>query len=380
MEILAGAEVDLFIPSFPELQALFNLSPFMVQLTLSVNFFSYCLSSLWAGSLGDRYGRKPVALAGLVIFSLGSAFCSLAPSFPWLLWGRFLQGMGIAGPAVLAYVFVSDWYTLRQQQKMMGILNGVTALAMALAPVLGSYISLFFGWRGNFHILLFLGIFCTVLTWIWVPSSQPDKAVSLSLKGYFPILQSSDALIYLAAGCLLCVTWWVFIGMAPILYMEDLGVSLSSFGYYQGVMASVFGFVSLISGWFLKNFGQKKCFQGGVFLCVVSFVGIALLMVYESQSPLLITGIMALFASGIVLPINILYPLYLEIFPNLKGMMAALFSFFRLVLTALGLEIAGYFYQGTFHSVAVILLICLGLSFYTIFLLERTSSFKKSIA
>ena len=75
MEILGGAEVDIFVPSFPDLQRTFNLSPFMVELTLAVNLTAHCLTSLIVGNLGDRYGRRPIILIGLYVFIVGSVFC-----------------------------------------------------------------------------------------------------------------------------------------------------------------------------------------------------------------------------------------------------------------------------------------------------------------
>lgn len=102
ISILAGAEVDIFIPSFPELQEFYQLTPFMVQLTMSVNFIAYCICSLFAGTLGDKYNRRNVILINLAMFVFGSACCVFAVNFWVLIMGRFLQGAGMAGPAVLA--------------------------------------------------------------------------------------------------------------------------------------------------------------------------------------------------------------------------------------------------------------------------------------
>src|SRR4051812_1297398 len=99
--ILAGAEVDLFTPSFPELQRIFHLSPFMVQFTLSANFVAYCICSLFAGTLGDRYSKRSVILVSLGVFTLGSLLCVSALNYSTLIIGRILQGAGISGPAVL---------------------------------------------------------------------------------------------------------------------------------------------------------------------------------------------------------------------------------------------------------------------------------------
>ncbi len=94
MDLLTGMEFDLFVPSFPELQHQFTLSPFWLEALLSVNFLGYCLSLFFVGGLADRYGRKPVLLLGLIIFIIGSVLCLWAPFYSLLLIGRFLHGMG----------------------------------------------------------------------------------------------------------------------------------------------------------------------------------------------------------------------------------------------------------------------------------------------
>lgn len=161
MEILVGAEIDLFVPSFPEIQTIFNISTFEVELLLGINFIGHCITSLIVGNLGDRFGRKAIIIIGLMIFVIGSMFCAVATHYYALLLGRLLQGIGIAGIAVLGYVVIADIYSAERQQ-MLGILNGAITLGMDFAPVIGSYVSFLLGWRGNFSILLALGLICLV--------------------------------------------------------------------------------------------------------------------------------------------------------------------------------------------------------------------------
>ena len=113
MDVLAGMEFDLFVPSFPQLQSHFGLSPFWVEALLSVNFIGYCLSLFFVGGLADRYGRKPIILLGLIVFILGSILCLYAPSYYLLILGRFLQGVGIAAPAILSFLIIADSYQLK---------------------------------------------------------------------------------------------------------------------------------------------------------------------------------------------------------------------------------------------------------------------------
>ena len=120
MDLLGGAEVDIFVPSFPELQTIFNLSPFWAEGLLSINFLGTVLSLFFVGGLADRYGRKSIILLGIIIFIIGSIFCILASSYHLLLMGRFLQGIGIAAPATLCFLIVADAYTLKDQRSLMG--------------------------------------------------------------------------------------------------------------------------------------------------------------------------------------------------------------------------------------------------------------------
>src|SRR5258707_3149252 len=115
MDLLTGMEFDLFVPSFPELQSQFNLSPFWLEALLSVNFIGYCFSLFFVGGLSDRYGRKPIITMGLLTFIIGSLFCLWAVSLHFLLLGRFLQGLGIAAPSILSFLIVSDTYPLKKQ-------------------------------------------------------------------------------------------------------------------------------------------------------------------------------------------------------------------------------------------------------------------------
>ena len=131
MWILCGAELDLFIPSFPELQKVFQLTPFMVQLTLSVNFVAFCLFCIFAGTLGDRFNRRHVILISLGIFIVGSILCVSANSFTMLLVGRFLQGIGIAAPTTLSFAVIADEYLPEERPRLMGILNGIASFTGA---------------------------------------------------------------------------------------------------------------------------------------------------------------------------------------------------------------------------------------------------------
>ncbi len=366
--ILAFMEVDIFIPSFPELIRLFKLTPFEVQLTLSVNFISYCISSLYVGSLGDRYGRRPLILCGLVIFLIGSAMCVWAPTFSWLVIGRFFQGIGMAGPAVLGFVVIADVTPLEKQAGRMGILNGMTTVGMAGAPILGSYINMYFGWRANFMILLILGIISLIMTLLFIPETgKPEPSVKVELKSYLSLLKSKEYRRYFYIFCLLITSHWTFVGMGPILYMESMGVPLQYFGFYQGAILVGFSATSLISPVVLRHMRREICLRLSSHLMMLAGVFIALISLGVKDTPWIITLIVSLYVIPFVFPINILYPVALSCIPDASSRAAALINFGRLIGSAAGLAGVSYLYAGTFRILALFMFTLTLVSYFLLF-------------
>ena len=365
LSIVTGAELDLFTPSFPKLQKTFDLSPFMVELMLSVNLVAHCVSAFIAGTLGDRYGRKNIIILGIIMFIIGSILCVFANNYWFLLSGRLLQGVGIAGPAVLSFLVIVDNYSIEEQQHKMGLLNGIVTLAMATAPVIGSYVSLFFKWQGNFILLLLLGIISLIFSILFIPKFEPNiknSNLNFSIKEYLRILNSKSIFYFIITICLLSQSYWIFIGMSPILYMEDLHVSLKQFGFYQGSICISFAIISLCSGYFIKKFGQKKCLIFGMSLLLLFILATSALMFFNVNNPIIITLVLQLEEIGVVFPINILWPLALDLVPNSMGLMTAIIVVCRLIVTSIGLQIVSYFYKGTFFAIGLAMIISLLLS------------------
>lgn len=357
--ILYGAEIDIFIPSFPELQKVFDLTPFLVQQTLSVNLIAYCVFCLITGVLGDRFNRRTLILTSLTVFLIGSLCCIFATSFNMLLCGRLLQGIGIAAPSSLAWVVLIDEYPRDKQAGVMGIVNGIMTLAVAIAPVVGCYVNLFFNWRANFAIIGLLSVLCLITSFFIIPSKPGNDAVSISFNAYWPLLRHRKLMSMIFGVCLINAPYWVFVGMAPILYMEAMGVSLQHFGLYQGSLSVLFGAVSLLSPKLLEHFGHKNCFNFGKWICFISGLLIIVIGLLKINNPLVITCVLLLFSLGAVFPMNILYPISLEVIANSKAKAAALTQALRLVITASLLEVVSYFYQDNFMSLSVGMFVCL---------------------
>lgn len=357
MDLLSGMEFDLFVPSFPELQSQFMLSPFWVEALLSVNFVGYCIGIFLVGNLSDYYGRKPLIAIGLIIFTVGSIACLWAPHYSLLLVGRLLQGLGVAAPSILSFLIIADAYPIKKQQFYMAILNAIMNIAIAVAPVMGSYVTLHCHWQGNFVVLLLLGLVALVMTWLFIPQARPTKQyAALAWTGYLPIFQSKPMVLLLAFIITSIVPYWIFVGMSPLLYMKDLGVSLEHFGYYQGVLALVFALGSMGYGFIINRYDQKRMLYVSWFIFIAGFLSMASVTMLDSHSPLWITLSLLPFIIGQVIPTTVLFPLCLNYIPEAKGRVASVIQGTRLILSAVSLQLASYYYQGSFQNIGYIML------------------------
>ena len=385
MDLLTGMEFDLFVPSFPQLQIQFNLTPFWVEALLSINFIGYCLSLFFVGSLSDRYGRKRLLLLGLLSFIFGSILCLCAESYWFLILGRFLQGVGIAAPSILSFLIIADMCSLKQQQFFMSILNGFMNVAVGASPVLGSYLTLYFHWRGNFTALLLLGIFVLGMVVFFIPSQPISKSSELEsgeeikqeeskekiVGSYLKVFRSKPLMLVSVHIFLMCVPYWVFVGMSPLLYMKDCGVSLAHFGYYQGILALVFAFGSVLFGLIINKADSRRFLSINIGIFVLSFLLIGLVAMFYSHMPLFITLSLLIFVIGQIIPSSLLYPVAINFMPESKGRISGVIQGGKLIFSALSLQIAGYFYDGSFKNIGLIILVFVALSILTLVLVIR---------
>ncbi len=379
MDLLTGMEFDLFVPSFPELQSQFNLSPFWVEALLSSNFIGYCLSLFFVGSLADHYGRKSMIALGVMTFILGSILCLWGGSPVFLLTGRFLQGVGIAAPAILSFLIIADIYPLKEQRFLLAMLNGSMNTATAFAPVIGSYVTLYFHWQGNFITLLLLGLLIFIMTLLFVPTYKiiPQQKKSISLSGYIPIFKSRPLIFLIFHLGIMFAPYWIFVGISPLLYMKNLGVNLSHFGYYQGVFALLFAIGSVVFGMIVNRYDQKKLLNIAHWIFIFSLISVAAVSFFNNTNALWITLAFIPFVIGQIIPSTILYPLCLNLMPEAKGRVSALIQGARLIFSALFLQIAGYFYQGTFLNIGIIISCFIFVGIITLFNIIKNEKLMK---
>jgi DHA1 family bicyclomycin/chloramphenicol resistance-like MFS transporter len=380
--LLVGiSEVDLIVPSFPELQKVFGLSAFEVELALSLNLLAHCILALFAGNLGDRFGHKRVILYGFSIFVLGSLLGAVANDFTFVLIGRMLQGAGVAPAIVLSYIIAMDKYPVAEHGRIMGMLNGVVAVSLSAAPIVGSYVSLYYGYIGNFFLMMVSGILGLIILMLFIPKDKKSYASPpMHLGAYWAILKNGTTLLFVLFTSLLIASYYTFVGTASILFIDGLQVPLADFGLYMMMATLTYGVFSILSGRLIQRIGKKNAFKLSVALLLTFVASSFYLMLSPVQPPALILLSSLFFILGMVIPVNEMFVSALNSLPQAKGQVSALISTLKWVFTIAGVQISSFFYQGNYLpiglTIIMMILTCLILLYVIAY---RNPSFKDTL-
>ncbi len=358
--IISRSEADFFIPCIPVLQKHFGLSPFEVQLSLSLNFIGYCLGGLIAGFLGDKFNYRMIIISSLAIFAAATLLCALAGNYGLVLFGRFVQGLTIAGPTVLSYVILIETSKFRDQLTRLGLINGSITLIMTMAPTIGSYLGMYTSWRFNFLAVFVMALVAWSLSYKVVEASNKvtDKiTVFLPFKEYFTLIKSRKLMIFTGALCFIIAPNWVFISMSPIYYVNDLGVPLIEYMWYKNILAIIFGIISLMNGLIVDKFGCKNCFLFSIVMCFISIICQFIIVLTGIDEPKIITAAMAILTVGTAFLINFLYANALTAITNHMGKASVVIHSVRLIFTSVSLSIVSKLYYGNFFVIGIALII-----------------------
>jgi DHA1 family bicyclomycin/chloramphenicol resistance-like MFS transporter len=168
--------VDTYLPAFTGMAQSLHATPVQMQQTLSLYMLSFAFMSLFHGALSDSFGRKPVILIGLLIYSLASAGCALASTIDSLIIFRIIQGFCAGAGMVVSRAIIRDLFAPDEAQRMMSTVTVLFGAAPAIAPFIGGWIFVLAGWHAIFWFLAALGGALAVGNLLLLPESLPREA------------------------------------------------------------------------------------------------------------------------------------------------------------------------------------------------------------
>lgn len=245
--------LNIFIPSIPGLARYYAVDYGTIQLTFTLYLIGLAVSQLFYGPLSDRYGRRPVLLAGLALFVVASLVCALAPPLEVLIAARVLQAVGGCSGIVLSRAIVRDLYGRDKAASVIGYITMAWVAAPMLAPSLGGLLDMYFGWQSSFLVVALAGAAALLGGLRWLHETNHRRGPNGGLLGVFGgfgrLLRSPLYLGYSLPTALTTAVFFSFLAGAPYLTIEVLGLSPFAYGLW-------FIFVSF--GYFLGNFASAR--------------------------------------------------------------------------------------------------------------------------
>lgn len=234
--MVSALSIDAYLPSFHAIGHEFALSMAVVQQSLSIYLFPFAVMALFHGTLSDSFGRRPVMLVMLAIYTLASLGAACAGNFGWLLVCRALQGVSAGAGTVIGRAMLQDRYAGAEAQRAMAQLTAVFALSPALAPVLGGWLQSTLGWRSVFLFLTTFAALLLVLCWRCLPETLPEEGrqpfrLRPILRGYMHTASHPRFILLGLAPALAFSGMALYIGAASPFVMHILGRSENGFAW-----------------------------------------------------------------------------------------------------------------------------------------------------
>lgn len=234
--------------------------PNQAQLIISAIFSGMAIGQLICGPLSDATGRKKVLYTGIVLYLCGSGLCFVAQDINTLLLGRFIQGLGVAGPYVSAISIVRDKYVGREMAKVMSLVMMIFILVPAIAPSLGQSILFFASWRYIF--VLYIAYALLIGLWILLRLEEtlpPENRIPLSAKGFFEgfkeVVSNRTTMGYTLCMGLFFGSFIGYLNSSQQIFQDQFQTG-KMFNVYFGLLALVFGVSSLLNSKLVEKWGM----------------------------------------------------------------------------------------------------------------------------
>lgn len=275
--LLGPLGIDLYLPTIPAIAIGLNSSESLIQSTIALFILVLGLGQLIAGPLVDKYGRKPIAIIGIILYMLGAAMAALAVSPMMFVSSRLLQGVAVCCTAVVAFSGVRDRLNGNEAARAFGFLNGTLNIVPALAPLLGGLLAEAFGWRAPFWFLALYGLLVLILIIIFLPETRPtdtQPVKSLPIKNYLRILRDDRFLIFSLVNAGAMGMALTYVSLAPNVLMVGAGLSPLQFSLVFGANGFWIMAVSFFASRVIQKVGRPTCLMTGSVLMALGCLGL----------------------------------------------------------------------------------------------------------
>lgn len=242
LQAFAPLSIDMYLPAMPVLETVFHASTAAVQITLVTFLIGYALGQSLYGPITDRFGRKPPLYYSLLLFIASSIACAYSPSIAMMSFFRLLQAIGACGGAVMSRAMVRDLFPPDELRFVFSALVLVLGVSPVIAPLFGSYLLLWFGWRAAFITQALLGTACMAGMHFRLPESLAHEHrrplhFEVIRNGYAQLLKDKTFLGASVVCGFSSAGTFAYIASAPFVFISLYKVTTAQFGWLFGAVA-----------------------------------------------------------------------------------------------------------------------------------------------
>ena len=295
MVLLSPLAIDIYLPSMPTMATDFAVSASDVQSTLVLFLFAMGLGQVLIGPLADRFGRRPIAIFGILLYGASSLLAAAAVEFHLLQIARVFQGLAACSTSIVVFSAVRDCYNPKEGAKIYSYLNGAICVIPALAPTLGGLLALQFGWRSTFVFMTLYAIVMLIVVGYRFPETRPAGTVTsgslYSWERYKPVLSDPHFMFYATACMSAMAAILCYVSYSPVWLIGHLGVSELEFSGLFGLNAAVNIVACFAAPLVIRRLGNRPTAIVALSTLLVSAVTIVLMQAFGPA-----TGLPAAFA------------------------------------------------------------------------------------
>jgi DHA1 family bicyclomycin/chloramphenicol resistance-like MFS transporter len=354
---LAFCALHIVVPVLPLLVGRFG-DPARVQLVLTLYLAGIAGGQLVYGPLSDRFGRRPVLIAGLVLFLAGTLLCGLAWSLAALILGRVLEGCGACAGIVLGRAIIRDVYQREAAARGLAIVMMAMTLAPAIAPAIGAYLALWSDWRAIFVLLGVLGgvVLGLTVTRLAETNANPTALDVGGMAGaYITLMRSPQFLGFALCSACTSASWFTFIASAPHILSEALDEPPSTYGLMILLPMATYMLGNAAAARFAPRLGTLRLLVLGRAIALSAALTLALWYVLGGLGVWGVFLPIALCEVGDGLSQPAVLAAGLSIRPRLAGTASGLMGFLQMTVAAAGTFVVALLpYQIAVSMIAVV--------------------------
>ena len=330
--MLGPFSIDTYIPAFSGIARSIGATPVEMQQTLSAYLFGFAFMNLFHGALSDSFGRRPVVLWGLAVFTLASLGCALSQNIAQLVFFRALQGLSTGAGIVVSRAVIRDMFPPAEAQKVMSQVTIYFGVAPAIAPIVGGFLFVHLGWHSIFWFLVAVGVVLFTANWKLLPETlHVDQRQSFHvrhlLRGYWDLCSDPRFLLLALASGVPFNGMFLYVLAAPAFLGDHLQLEPTQFFWFFLITIGGIMLGARASGRMAGKVAPKRQIRDGfLIMLVTSLVNVVANLFFTPHVSWALIPL-GFFAFGWALMVPVVTLLVLDLHPERRGMASSLQAF-----------------------------------------------------